>query len=158
MTDAPAPTLVTRPIPQGRRIRVGLVGCGRISKSHFDALEAHKADAELVAVCDIEPKALAAAQEKTGAPGFASLDALLAKSDAELVVLATPSGLHPAQAIQAAQAGRHVMTEKPMATRWDDGKRMVEVCDKAGVQLFVVKQNRLNPTVRLVKRALAKNR
>ncbi len=57
-----------------------------------------------------------------------------------------------------AQAGRHVVTEKPMATRWEDGKRMVEACDKAGVQLFVVKQNRLNPTVRLVKRAIARNR
>ena len=45
-----------------------------------------------------------------------------------------------------------------MATRWDDGKRMVEVCDRAGVQLFVVKQNRLNPTVQLVKRAIAKGR
>jgi UDP-N-acetyl-2-amino-2-deoxyglucuronate dehydrogenase len=145
-------------VPAGRPIRVALVGCGRISKSHFDALDAHNPDLELVAVCDIEPKALATAKERTGAPGHTSLDALLAKSDAQLIVLATPSGLHPAQAIQAAQAGRHVMTEKPMATRWDDGKRMVEVCDKAGVHLFVVKQNRLNPTVRLVKRAIAKNR
>ncbi|MGA2384860.1 MAG: Gfo/Idh/MocA family oxidoreductase [Gemmatimonadales bacterium] len=146
------------PLPKDRRIKVALVGCGRISKSHLDALEAHTTDLELVAVCDTDPKALAAAQEKTGAVGFPSLDALLAESDAELIVLATPSGLHSAQAIQAAQAGRHVMSEKPMATRWDDGKRMVEVCDKAGVQLFVVKQNRLNPTVRLVKRAIAKNR
>jgi UDP-N-acetyl-2-amino-2-deoxyglucuronate dehydrogenase len=73
-------------------------------------------------------------------------------------VLATPSGLHPSQAIEAAASGRHVMTEKPMATRWDDGKKMVEACDKAGVQLFVVKQNRLNPTVRLVKRAIDRHR
>jgi UDP-N-acetyl-2-amino-2-deoxyglucuronate dehydrogenase len=145
-------------VATGRRIRVALVGCGRISKSHFDALQAHQADTELVAVCDIDPKALAAAQEKTGAPGYESLDRLLARAECDLVVLATPSGLHPAQAIQAAQAGRHVMSEKPMATRWDDGKRMVEACDKAGVQLFVVKQNRLNPTVRLVKRAIARHR
>ena len=158
MTDVPAPTFVVRPIPKGRKIRVAHVGCGRISKSHFDALEAHKAEAELVAVCDIDPKALAAAEQKTGATGYPSLDKLLARADCDLVVLATPSGLHPAQAIQAAQAGRHVMSEKPMATRWEDGKRMVEVCDKAGVQLFVVKQNRLNPTVRLVKRAIARGR
>jgi UDP-N-acetyl-2-amino-2-deoxyglucuronate dehydrogenase len=51
-----------------------------------------------------------------------------------------------------------VVTEKPMATRWRDGKAMVEACDRAGVQLFVVKQNRLNPTVQLVKRAIAKAR
>ena len=147
-----------KPGPKGGRLTIALVGCGRISKSHFDALDGHKATAELVAVCDTDPKALAAAEQRAGVQGYRSLDALLAKPDAELIVLATPSGLHPSQAIQAAQAGRHVMTEKPMATRWDDGKRMVAECDKAGVQLFVVKQNRLNPTVRLVKRAMAKHR
>ncbi len=141
-----------------QRIRFALVGCGRISKSHFDALERHQDRAELVAVCDTAPDALKAAIERTGAAGYASLDALLGKAECDAVVLATPSGLHPAQAIQAAQAGRHVVTEKPMATRWEDGKRMVEVCDRAGVQLFVVKQNRLNPTVQLVRRAILKHR
>jgi UDP-N-acetyl-2-amino-2-deoxyglucuronate dehydrogenase len=141
-----------------RPLRIALVGCGRISKSHFDALEQHKGAAELVAICDTDPKALEAAHQRTTAPTHRSLDDLLRKSDAELIVLATPSGLHPAQAIQVAQAGRHVMSEKPMATRWDDGKRMVAECDRAGVQLFVVKQNRLNPTVRLVRRAIAKHR
>jgi len=141
-----------------RRLRFALVGCGRISKSHFDALDRHQDRAELVAVCDIAPDALKAAVDRTGATGYASLDALLAKAECDAVALATPSGLHPAQAIQVAQAGRHVVTEKPMATRWEDGKKMVEVCDKAGVQLFVVKQNRLNPTVQLVRRAIAKHR
>ena len=74
------------------------------------------------------------------------------------MVLATPSGLHPMQAIQAAEAGRHVVTEKPMATRWPDGLKMVEACDRAGVGLFVVKQNRLNPTLQLLKRAVEKRR
>ena len=158
MTETPAPSFVVRTVPKGRKIRIAHVGCGRISKSHFDALEAHKADAELVAVCDIDEKARAQAHERTGARACASLDDLLAKVDCDLVVLATPSGLHPAQAMEVARAGRHVMSEKPMATRWEDGKRMVEVCDRAGVQLFVVKQNRLNPTVRLVKRAIARGR
>jgi UDP-N-acetyl-2-amino-2-deoxyglucuronate dehydrogenase len=48
------------------------------------------------------------------------------------VVLATPSGLHPRQAIAAAQAGRHVLTEKPMATKWDDGMAMVRACARPG--------------------------
>ena len=49
------------------------------------------------------------------------------------------------------ESGRHVMTEKPMATRWQDGKAMVQSCDGAGVHLFVVKQNRRNPTLQLLK-------
>jgi len=105
-------------------------------------------------VCDNRPEALAAAVAKTGAQGFASLDALLAGSNADIVVLATPSGLHPRQAMRAAQAGRHVLTEKPMATKWDEGMQMVRVCREAGVKLFVVKQNRLNPTLQLLKGAV----
>ncbi|HEU4455675.1 MAG TPA: Gfo/Idh/MocA family oxidoreductase [Longimicrobium sp.] len=146
------------PVIAGRRIRFALVGCGRISEKHFDALAAHGGDAELVAVCDTDPAALAAAAERTGAAGFASLGELLAGSDADVVVLATPSGMHAEQGIQVAAAGRHVITEKPMATRWQDGQRLVQACDQAGVRLFVVKQNRLNATVQLLKQAIERGR
>ena len=141
-----------------RPVRFALVGCGRISANHVAALEQHRERAQLVAVCDTDPAALAAAQTRTGAPGFASLDALLTGSDADIVVLATPSGLHARQAIQAARAGRHVLSEKPMATKFEDGQAMVRACVDAGVKLFVVKQNRLNGTVQLVKRAIEQGR
>jgi len=74
------------------------------------------------------------------------------------VILATPSGIHSEQAIAVAAAGRHVMTEKPMATRWQDGKKMVAACDQAGVHLFVVKQNRRNATLQLLKQAVDQGR
>src|SRR5512140_1479866 len=141
-----------------KRLKFGLVGCGRISANHIAALKAHADRAEIAAVCDIDPKALAAAQEATGAPGFASLEELLARSDADVIALATPSGLHASQAITAARAGRHVVTEKPMATRWEDGRRMVQACDEAGRRLFVVKQNRLNSTLQMLKRAVDNHR
>jgi UDP-N-acetyl-2-amino-2-deoxyglucuronate dehydrogenase len=141
-----------------RRIRFALVGCGRISANHLDAIAAHPDDAELVGVADIDPGSLKRVVARTGAPGFSSLEALLAGCDADIVILATPSGLHAAQAIIVAEAGRHVMTEKPMATRWQDGKRMVQACDAAGVYLFVVKQNRRNPTLQLLKRAVDEER
>ncbi|MDX2207915.1 MAG: Gfo/Idh/MocA family oxidoreductase [Gemmatimonadales bacterium] len=155
MRSHPAPSrAVTAPPIMGRKIRIAVVGCGRIAANHFEAAESHASECEIVAVCDTDPAALARAEERTGARGFASLDGLLAGSDADLVVLATPSGLHASQAIQCAGAGRHVVTEKPMATRWQDGKAMVAACDRADVHLFVVKQNRRNDTVQLVKRAL----
>ena len=147
------------PIPiVGRRIRFALVGCGRIAEKHFEALERHAERAELVAVCDSDPAALARAVTRSSATGFASLEALLAGSNADVIVLATPSGMHAAQAMEAAEAGRHVVTEKPMATRWSDGEAMVAACDRAGVELFVVKQNRQNATVQLLKRALEQRR
>jgi UDP-N-acetyl-2-amino-2-deoxyglucuronate dehydrogenase len=66
--------------------------------------------------------------------------------------------LHPTQAMDAARAGFDVMTEKPMATRWHDGQSMVRTCDEAGVRLFVVKQNRRNKTLQLLKQAVDKGR
>lgn len=143
----------TSPIAD-RKIRFALVGCGRISKNHIAAVAAHGDRAELVDVCDVDADAVAAAAAETGARPHASLGAMLEKSDADAVILTTPSGLHPGQAIVVAQSGRHVVSEKPMATHWRDGLRMVQACDEAGVRLFVVKQNRRNATLQMLKRAI----
>ena len=140
--------------PADRRLRFAIVGCGRISRSHLAALDEHRDRAELDCVCDTDSAALQRAVAATGVPGFSSLDALLSASDADVIVLATPSGLHAAQAIACARADRHVITEKPMATRFDEGLAMVRACRDAGVKLFVVKQNRLNPTIQRLKRAI----
>lgn len=142
----------------GRKVRIAVVGCGRIAANHFKAIEAHRQDLELVAVCDTDAATLRTAQESQRAAGYASLPELLRGAEADLVSLCTPSGLHPQQAILAARAGRHVMTEKPMATRWSDGLQMVRECDEADVHLLVVKQNRRNTTLQLLKRALEKRR
>jgi UDP-N-acetyl-2-amino-2-deoxyglucuronate dehydrogenase len=141
-----------------RKIRLALIGCGRIAKNHFSAIEKHGDDLELVAVCDTDPAALQAATVTNTVPGYAHLRDLLTAEKPDLVALCTPSGLHPDQAILAARHGVHVMTEKPMATRWQDGVRMVKACDEAGVHLFVVKQNRRNATLQLLKRAVEEKR
>ena len=142
----------------GRKIRFALAGCGRIAKNHFEAIAKHSASCELTDVCDVDAMALEQAVAATGAAGHASLTQMLATSKADCVVLATPSGLHSSQATETARAGFNVMTEKPMATRWGDGLAMVRACDEAGVYLFVVKQNRRNATLQLLKRAMEKGR
>ena len=101
---------------EDRRVRFAVVGCGRISDRHFEAIKAHADRAQLVAVCDTDPIALKATAAKLEVPGFESIEQLLATSDADVVTLCTPSGLHPSQAVQLARGGRHVVTEKPMAT------------------------------------------
>jgi UDP-N-acetyl-2-amino-2-deoxyglucuronate dehydrogenase len=146
------------PAIQDRKIRFALAGCGRIAKNHFEAIAKHSAECELVDVCDVDPSALHAAATLTGAKPHADLSGMLASSQADCVVLTTPSGLHPRQAIMAAEAGFHVMTEKPMATRWQEGLDMVRACDEAGRRLFVVKQNRRNSTLQLLKRAVEEGR
>ena len=141
-----------------RKIRFALAGCGRISHNHIGAIKAHADRCELVAVCDPAAPALRAAAEQTQATPYSDYAQMLAGANADCVVITTPSGLHPQQAIQAAQAGFHVVTEKPMATRWKDGLAMVDACDAAGVHLFVVKQNRHNATLKLLKRAIEQRR
>lgn len=137
-----------------RKIRVALVGCGRISHNHFQAIQSHSEQLELTAVCDTAKEALDKATDKYGVNGYSDLTSLLNHESPDLIVLCTPSGLHPEQTILSARHGVHVLTEKPMATRFQDGLEMVRVCDEEGVRLFVVKQNRLNPTVQALKKAI----
>src|SRR5512145_2426181 len=79
--DSPG-MFITKPFIKDRRIRFALVGCGRISENHFNAIEKHAARAELVGVCDVDPSPLAKAEARTGTPGFRSLEALLAGTNA----------------------------------------------------------------------------
>lgn len=141
-----------------RKIRIAIVGCGRISKNHFGSLEKHADDIELIAVCDTNSEILTRHAEQYNVHGYQSLEEMLKKEQLDLVALCTPSGTHAEQAVIAARYSVHVMTEKPMATRWQDGVRMVQACDEAGVRLFVVKQNRRNSTLQLLKRVVEEKR
>jgi UDP-N-acetyl-2-amino-2-deoxyglucuronate dehydrogenase len=140
-----------------RSFRVGLVGCGRISKNHFDALA--KVDGlTIAAVCDIDVERARAAGEAQGVPAFTSLDDMLRDGNIDVATICTPSGIHSVQGSAAARAGKHVVTEKPMSLSLAQADALVAACDDAGVHLFVVKQNRLNPPVQLLKRAVDKGR
>ena len=137
--------------------RVALLGCGRISRSHFEAIA--KVDGlELVAVADSDRGRAEVVGAEQGVPAFGSLGEMLSAVPSDLLSVCTPSGLHSLHGIEAARAGRHVLTEKPMAISLESADHLVQACDAAGVHLFVVKQNRLNPPVQLLKRAVDKGR
>ncbi|WP_435927066.1 Gfo/Idh/MocA family protein [Dryocola sp. BD613] len=141
-----------------KKLRIAVVGCGRISKNHFGSIAQLSNEYELVALCDNDQDVLEAHQAEYKVPGYLSMDEMLEKENLDLVTLCTPSGIHASQTIKAAKAGVHVITEKPMATKWEDGLAMVRACDEAGVRLFVVKQNRRNSTLQLLKRAVTEKR
>jgi UDP-N-acetyl-2-amino-2-deoxyglucuronate dehydrogenase len=79
-------------------------------------------------------------------------------AEIDVVAVCTPSGLHSAHGAAAAKVGKHVVTEKPMAISLTQADDLIRAADAAGVHLFVVKQNRLNPPVQLLKRAVDKGR
>jgi len=149
--------MTDRTIPLDRPIRLALVGCGRISRNHLDAI-AKIPELQLVSVCDIVAERAVQAAEQAGVPWFTDLERMLAEVPSDAVVVATPSGLHPQHGIMAARAGRHVISEKPMAISLAAADALVQACDDHQVQLFVVKQNRLNPPIVLLKRALDRGR
>lgn len=142
---------------QGETLRIALVGCGRISRNHFEAID--RIDGlELAAVCDIVESRAREAGERGGVPWYTAYAMMLEATSCDVVAVCTPSGLHPSHGILAAKAGKHVVCEKPMAISLSAADELVQACDDAGVQLFVVKQNRLNPPIQLLKRALDKGR
>ena len=140
-----------------RDFRIGIVGCGRISQYHVEAIQKVEG-LTLAAVCDIDESRARETGGKAGVPSFASLDAMLKGADLDIVAVCTPSGLHPEHGIAVAKAGKHVVSEKPMALSLDSAEALIKACDTAGVKLFVVKQNRLNPPIQLLKRAVDRGR
>ena len=109
-------------------------------------------------MCDSDPERATQAAAEWHVPHFTSYEKMLKDAKADVITIATPSGLHAEQGVAAAQAGKHVVMEKPMAISLTGADALVHACDKAGVQLFVVKQNRLNPPIQLLKRAVDRNR
>ncbi len=153
------------------KINIALVGCGRISKNHIKAIIFHNQISSLVAICDPNESMINEAKKqileeqkvfecsRSIPVAYKSYESLLKdakenKLKIDLIVLATPSGLHPKQTILAAQNKINVCTEKPMAIKYKDGCEMVKVCSDNNVKLFVVKQNRFNSTLQLLKKQI----
>jgi predicted dehydrogenase len=131
-------------------IGFAILGTGIIAEVHRRAI-ALNADlgARLVAVGHYDPARFAEIGERFGVPCLAEAD-LLKRPDVDVVCLATPSGQHAAQAIAAAEAGKHVLVEKPLALSVADADAMIASCDKAGVHLGVLLQRRVEPLFRRV--------
>jgi len=142
-----------------RKLNIGVVGCGKIATNHFNSITELSDRYELVSVCDPNSETLQKVVDSRHVAGYTNLESMLqAQPELDLITLCSPSGLHASQTIRLAQSGKHVITEKPMATRWRDGIDMVNACDNANVKLFVVKQNRYQPALQLLKQALRKQR
>jgi len=135
-----------------KKLRFGLIGCGRISKNHFEAVSQIE-EAEFVACCDIiEDRAKEAAELYEIKSIYTDYKEMLKHEHLDAVAICTPSGLHPEIGIEVAKHKIHVITEKPMALKIQSADNLINACDANKVKLFVVKQNRLNTTLQLLKK------
>ncbi len=139
------------------RYRFALIGCGRVAEKYLHHLLVKPIErGTIVAVCDVNGDRAQKVGEKFRLPWYDSIEALVENGldsvDAFLVL--TPSGLHSEHVVSLAPFGRHIVVEKPMALTLEDADRMIEACDRHGVRLFVVKQNRWNAPIKKVRSAL----
>ena len=140
-------------------LRFALVGCGRISKRHSELLgENQIKGAGLVAVCDKVLSKAEAISSKYGVPAYSCYHEMMQSEKVDVVVILTESGVHAANTIDLAKYGAHIVVEKPMALTLADADAMIEACDRHGVKLFVVKQNRFNVPVVQLRNALERGR
>jgi UDP-N-acetyl-2-amino-2-deoxyglucuronate dehydrogenase len=133
------------------KIRFALVGCGRIGERHAEHIH-HQGI--LAAVCDVDQHRADKLSKAYGSPAFRSLDEMLKAASVDVVSICTPNGLHAEQTIQSLKAGLHVVCEKPMALSVQDCGEMIKAAENANRRLFIVKQNRFNPPVAAVKKAI----
>lgn len=125
-------------------LRFGLVGCGRVAPRHAKFL-GDLPGAALSAVADIVDTRADHFAHEYGADAYYNYEKMLERDDLDVITICTPSGLHAEMGIKAAQAGKHVLVEKPIALSLEDANALIKAADDAGVLLGVVLQNRYNP-------------
>ncbi|WP_276953818.1 Gfo/Idh/MocA family protein [Helicobacter rodentium] len=140
---------------------VALLGCGRIAVRHAQLLSSGEiAGAKLVCVCDIDKSRAESFGKKHNVPYFADLDSMMKEcgDKIDIVSILTPSGCHAQNTLEVAPYKKHIIVEKPMALTLEDADKMIESCDRFGIRLFVVKQNRYNLPVQKLREALEAGR
>jgi len=141
-------------------LNFALVGCGRIAAKYGEILKGdHVKGANLVAACDVKEDRARSFSEKYEVPVYADPHEMLKKeSSIDVLCILTPSGQHAEHTIELTKYKKHMVVEKPMALTIDDADDMIHACDRAGVRLFVVKQNRYNLPVQKLHRAVEDGR
>jgi UDP-N-acetyl-2-amino-2-deoxyglucuronate dehydrogenase len=131
----------------------GIVGTGVIAAMHAAAI-ATVPRARLAAVTDVAGGAAAAFAAARGCAAEPGLDQLLARPDVDVVCVCVPSGLHAEVGVRAAQAGKHLVVEKPIDVTLAAADRLIEAARAAGVALTVISQHRFDPGLIELKRLL----
>jgi predicted dehydrogenase len=138
-------------------IRFGIIGCGRIAQRHAQHIDNN---GQLVATCDVVAEKAESLAATYKAKAYTNLLAFLAENQGKMDVVSvcSPNGFHAEHAIAALRAGFHVLCEKPMAISVEDCGRMINEAEHANRRLFIVKQNRFNPPIEALKKAIEENR
>ena len=144
-------------LENNRKLRVGVIGCGRISVMHFVSIGSID-EVELVACCDIKKERADAAAKEYGVKAYTSYEEMLDTENLDAVHLCLPHHLHCKVAIAAFERGVHVLTEKPMDIDYASAENAVKRAKELGVTFGVIFQCRYNNSAKLVKDAVTGGR
>lgn len=136
-----------------RTFRVGIAGCGAISRNHLEAFRA-LSNVQIVGVCDVDADRARATAEAWGIPNAVTSVEELLTLGLDIVSVCTPHPTHEEVVLKAAAAGVNVLCEKPIATKLESAERMVAACEDAGVQLGVLFQRRFWPASQKIRTAI----
>lgn len=147
------------------KLNFAILGCGRISYKHIEALINNEPDAMLVAVCDVvESKAVERKEQyesvmtNSNVKVYTDYLEMLENEDIDVVAIATESGYHAKHAIDCMNAGAHVLIEKPMALSVKDADKMIAVAKETNKKICVSHQNRFNPPIQKLRKAIQEGR
>jgi len=129
-------------------VRIGFIGVGGIANARHLPWYAEIPAAEITALCDLDEEALAATAEKYDVPEgncYTDYRDMVARADLDAVEVCTPNHLHAAPTIAALEAGKHVLCQKPMASRMEDAEQMVAAAERTGNKLGIIYMQRFNP-------------
>jgi UDP-N-acetyl-2-amino-2-deoxyglucuronate dehydrogenase len=138
-------------------LHFGIIGCGRVAWRHAKHIASK---GYLAATCDISLKKAKDLASQYNCEALSDIDKFLTKNKGKMDVVSvcSPNGLHAKHTIAALRQGYHVLCEKPMAISVEDCSKMINEAERANRHLFIVKQNRFNPPVEALKKAIEENR
>jgi len=142
---------------KNEKIKIGLIGCGRISARHFSAIEAIP-EIELRAVCDIKIERAKKVAQKYKIDWYKDYRKLLKRDDIDLVSICTPNGLHVQMGREAAKNGKDVLMEKPLGINLKEVDGILNSFKKTKRKLFTVLQVRFNPPIQVLKKIIEGNK
>jgi predicted dehydrogenase len=136
-------------------LKVGLVGAGGVSRAHLPAYREFPERVRLTAICDVREEAARQCASEMGIDAvYTDIEQMLTRADIDAVDICTTHSLHAPLTIAAAEAGKHVLVEKPMACSMAECRAMVEAAEKAEITLMVGQMQRFNPHFRGVRRII----
>lgn len=138
-----------------KKYNYAIIGCGRIARRHAEIISKF---GNLVKVYDVVKRKTDSLAEEFKCEAVSDIDDIYSSGEIDIITICTPNKFHAIQSIEALESGKHVICEKPMALNSEDCQRMIDASVKANKKLFVVKQNRFNPPVAMLKKVLDENK